>query len=175
MPMSKSPCKPASCALVRIPAGVKPTHHALISRQDDGGSDVLPMNLNVGQCVSPALSSAGNPPGRAGETHCPTLTPARPRYRASLLLINRLLLPEVANAVAQVRGPLKLLLLNGPAQLMFQLLQLRQGPVLPDLGLQLPQGHHRPLSLKLERIVLERSEEHTSELQSLRHLVCRLL
>src|ERR1039458_10705728 len=29
--------------------------------------------------------------------------------------------------------------------------------------------------LKLPHMVLERSEEHTSELQSLRHLVCRLL
>jgi hypothetical protein len=35
------------------------------------------INLDVGQCVSPARSSAGNPPGGAGETHCPTLTPAR--------------------------------------------------------------------------------------------------
>src|SRR5205814_6553028 len=29
--------------------------------------------------------------------------------------------------------------------------------------------------LGLERAVIDRSEEHTSELQSLRHLVCRLL
>jgi hypothetical protein len=32
-------------------------------------------HLNVGQCFSPALSPAGNPPGGAGETHCPTLAP----------------------------------------------------------------------------------------------------
>ena len=29
--------------------------------------------VNVGQCVSPARFSTGNPPGGAGETHCPTL------------------------------------------------------------------------------------------------------
>src|SRR5205814_9727062 len=34
-------------------------------------------------------------------------------------------------------------------------------------------GRHQPALVR--RLVLARSEEHTSELQSLRHLVCRLL
>jgi hypothetical protein len=33
------------------------------------------IQLNVGQRVSPARSSVGNPPGGAGETHRPTLVP----------------------------------------------------------------------------------------------------
>src|SRR5438045_6298896 len=37
------------------------------------------------------------------------------------------------------------------------------------------QLHQAELSTGLGDIVVERSEEHTSELQSLRHLVCRLL
>src|ERR1035438_9860770 len=36
-------------------------------------------------------------------------------------------------------------------------------------------GNHPPLMLLLEHWGQIRSEEHTSELQSLRHLVCRLL
>ena len=50
------------------------------------------------------------------------------------------LLPEFANPVAQPGGALEFLLINGPAQLMLQLLQLRQGPVLLDLRLELAQG-----------------------------------
>src|SRR5258705_5685119 len=36
-------------------------------------------------------------------------------------------------------------------------------------------AHHYDLDDRLYRLFLDRSEEHTSELQSLRHLVCRLL
>jgi hypothetical protein len=50
------------------------------------------------------------------------------------------LLPEFADAVAQSGGALELLSINGPAQLMFQFFQLRQGPVLLDLGFELAQG-----------------------------------
>ena len=51
------------------------------------------------------------------------------------------LLPEFANPVAQPGGALELLRINGPAQLMLQFLQLRQGPVLLDLGFEFAQGH----------------------------------
>src|SRR5947199_2282736 len=40
----------------------------------------------------------------------------------------------------------------------------------PRVGFQLPLGHARPDA----QPAVARSEEHTSELQSLRHLVCRL-
>src|SRR5262245_65181044 len=40
---------------------------------------------------------------------------------------------------------------------------------------QLPATNWRPLLLPLPFGLASRSEEHTSELQSLRHLVCRLL
>src|SRR5437899_6364496 len=36
-------------------------------------------------------------------------------------------------------------------------------------------GHHRPGATDRPMVGWPRSEEHTSELQSLRHLVCRLL
>src|SRR2546425_12898168 len=38
-----------------------------------------------------------------------------------------------------------------------------------------PADHHRGADLSLLHQVVERSEEHTSELQSLAYLVCRLL
>src|SRR2546425_2857556 len=41
-----------------------------------------------------------------------------------------------------------------------------------------PRARHRPLALdrlQQRRLLAERSEEHTSELQSLAYLVCRLL
>src|SRR5262245_65980179 len=44
-----------------------------------------------------------------------------------------------------------------------------QGPVLHAVA-----GGHHP-GAPGQRVLAERSEEHTSELQSLRHLVCRLL
>src|SRR5205814_10713346 len=54
----------------------------------------------------------------------------------------------------------------------------RDGPRRDDQGLR-PPGHlpaHRSAAEDVrEAEVLDRSEEHTSELQSLRHLVCRLL
>src|SRR3712207_7233896 len=57
--------------------------------------------------------------------------------------------------------------------------QLRQGE--PSLILDLrPQHTHGPTGLSAYRpqnlkVVMERSEEHTSELQSRQYLVCRLL
>src|SRR5262245_41370908 len=46
----------------------------------------------------------------------------------------------------------------------------------PYRGVQLTaQGRRAALRMIRRHRVLERSEEHTSELQSLRHLVCRLL
>ena len=51
-----------------------------------------------------------------------------------------MLLPEVADPVAQLGGALEFLIVNGAAQLMLQSLQLRQGPVLLDLRLQLAQS-----------------------------------
>ena len=42
------------------------------------------MNLNVGQCVSPAPPGGLPAEERAGKTHCPTLTSnARPYYFSS--------------------------------------------------------------------------------------------
>src|SRR5438045_8706216 len=43
------------------------------------------------------------------------------------------------------------------------------------MKLAVPRGALFDGTLELQRAVEERSEEHTSELQSLRHLVCRLL
>src|SRR5262245_63803182 len=40
---------------------------------------------------------------------------------------------------------------------------------------RLPEADRRPKALRRLRCAPVRSEEHTSELQSLRHLVCRLL
>ena len=51
------------------------------------------------------------------------------------------LLPEFANPVAQLGGALEFLLFDGATQLLLQLLQLRLGPVLLDLRLELAQGH----------------------------------
>ena len=45
--------------------------------------------------------------------------------------------------------------LNGAAQLMLQLLQLRERPVLLNLRCQLAQGHERALPLELERFILQ--------------------
>src|SRR5438045_6050617 len=41
--------------------------------------------------------------------------------------------------------------------------------------LRLHQSEEGALAAHLARVAVHRSEEHTSELQSLRHLVCRLL
>ena len=65
------------------------------------------------------------------------------------------LLPEFANPVAQPGGALELLRINGAAQLMLQFLQLRQGPVLLDLGFEFAQGRQGPLPLELERLILK--------------------
>src|SRR5262245_64383374 len=48
-------------------------------------------------------------------------------------------------------------------------------PLLPLSNLEEPQIPAQLLPRIRLRIAVERSEEHTSELQSLRHLVCRLL
>src|ERR1017187_70825 len=55
---------------------------------------MMSINLNVGQCVSPPRSSAGNPPGGAGETRCPTLTSTRFRGSKRELLVRGILSPR---------------------------------------------------------------------------------
>src|SRR5947199_9936174 len=56
---------------------------------------------------------------------------------------------------------------------------LGPSPVALPFGRQRQPGHHvcagRDHALNGDFVSLDRSEEHTSELQSLRHLVCRLL
>src|SRR5437899_9244803 len=59
---------------------------------------------------------------------------------------------------------------------------LEPQPTVPQLQQECPEGPPRPAArdqppptLPLEGVLPDRSEEHTSELQSLRHLVCRLL
>src|SRR5437899_9917796 len=49
------------------------------------------------------------------------------------------------------------------------------GPLLVGLEVQLGEDFALPRRDVVRRQPVERSEEHTSELQSLRHLVCRLL
>src|ERR1035441_9381780 len=53
--------------------------------------------------------------------------------------------------------------------------QRRSAPAFPGLGRPQPLVAVRDLDLVEVLEVALRSEEHTSELQSLRHLVCRLL
>src|SRR5262245_64455846 len=50
----------------------------------------------------------------------------------------------------------------------------RRGAVSPLASLR-PHAHKRLAAAFGDQLVVLRSEEHTSELQSLRHLVCRLL
>src|SRR3712207_7052288 len=54
--------------------------------------------------------------------------------------------------------------------------EVEQAPGLGELGKELVCGWHgRPSSAHVGFVVVERSEEHTSELQSRQYLVCRLL
>jgi DNA polymerase len=73
---SSPPASPAPAPRPVAPTPAKPTLTTpKLAEPKLVPAQTLPMNLNVGQGVSPARSSAGNPPGGAGETHCPTLTP----------------------------------------------------------------------------------------------------
>jgi hypothetical protein len=134
--------------------------HPGLDRMQSNGRHIAGIKIASRPRFSPvkALSVAGPKPPLT-ETHWSGIQ----RRRANACLLAGLPRPECPQTVAQFRCALKLLALNRPVQLPFELFQRGNRLSLPNLRLQFPQHRLRPFALKVKDFVVHHLYAHLAD------------